>query len=72
MEHPCRWVKKKDNNRSTGRGTICFKSYNEMDALLGANHDVEFPVIGTSEGIQIRRPDLVNEGGQPAHLHRVA
>ncbi|CAL8392373.1 unnamed protein product [Arctogadus glacialis] len=58
------YKKIKDNNRSTGRGTIRFKFYNEMDALLGANHDVEFPVIGTLEGIQIRRPDLVNEGGQ--------
>ena len=58
------YKKIKDNNRSAGRGTILFKFYNEMDALLGANHDVEFPVIGTSEGIQIRRPDLVNDGGQ--------
>lgn len=53
----------KDNKRSTGRGTIRFKFFNEMDALLGTNHDVEFPVIGTSEGIQIRMP-IVNEGRQ--------
>jgi hypothetical protein len=26
-------TKIKDNNRSTGRGTIRFKFYNEMDAL---------------------------------------
>lgn len=40
-----------------------FKYLNEMDALLGANHDVEIPVVGTSEGLRIHRPNVVNVEG---------
>lgn len=36
----------KDNNKSTGRGFIKFEFYNEMEELIGCNHDVDFPVIG--------------------------
>ena len=57
------YKKIKDNNRSTGRGAMRFKYFNEMDALLGSNHDVEFPVVGTSSGIQVRRP-VFSEGGE--------
>lgn len=40
-----------------------FKYLNEMDALLGANHDVEIPVVGTSEGLHICRRNVINVEG---------
>lgn len=58
------YKKIKDNNQSTGRGSLRFKFYHEMEALLGQNHDVDFPVVGTSEGIDIRRPDVLNAEGR--------
>lgn len=50
---------KDNNNKSTGRGSMHFKYLNEMDALLGANHDAEIPVVGTSEGLHIPRPNVI-------------
>ncbi|XP_030285167.1 uncharacterized protein LOC115588612 isoform X2 [Sparus aurata] len=43
----------KDNNKSTG------KFFEEMDDLLAGQHDVVFPVVGTSAGLDIRRPEVL-------------
>lgn len=40
----------KDNNNSTGRGVVRFKFFDQMDSLLGGQHDIEFPVVGDNEG----------------------
>lgn len=54
----------KDNNNSTGRGVIRFKYYDQMDSLLGGQHDIEFPVVGDSEGgLNVRRPEVLGSDG---------
>ncbi|KAK0148850.1 hypothetical protein N1851_010704 [Merluccius polli] len=58
------YKKIKDNNRTTGKGTMRFQFYNEMEELLGGHHDIEYPVVGTAEGLEIRRPDLLTENRQ--------
>lgn len=58
------YKKVKDNSNSAGRGTMRFKFFSEMEALLGGHHDVDFPIVGTSEGIDIRRPDELSADGR--------
>ncbi|KAJ8271415.1 hypothetical protein COCON_G00102740 [Conger conger] len=36
-----------------------FQFFSEMDDLLGSQHDVVFPVVGTSEGLEVRRPEAL-------------
>lgn len=46
-------------------GEVCtLRFFIEMEALLGRHHDVNFPVVGTSEGIDIRRPDVLSAEGR--------
>lgn len=51
----------KDNQKSTGQGTIRFQFFKEMDALIGEQHDVSFPVTGNPDGVQLLRPDAVGK-----------
>ncbi|KAF1376245.1 hypothetical protein PFLUV_G00208830 [Perca fluviatilis] len=53
------YKKVKDNNASTGKGLMRFQFFGEMDGLLGAQHDVVFPVVGTTEGLDVRRPEAL-------------
>ncbi|KAJ8391893.1 hypothetical protein AAFF_G00083640 [Aldrovandia affinis] len=54
----------KDNNNSTGRGVIRFKFFDQMDSLLGGQHDIEFAVVGDNErGLDVRRPEVLGAGG---------
>ena len=53
------YKKVKDNNNSTGKAPMCFQFYKEMDDLLGAQHDVVYPVVGTVEGLDVRRPEAL-------------
>lgn len=53
------YKKIKDNNKSTGKGTIRFQFFEEMDDLLAEQHDVVFPVVGTSAGLDVRRPEVL-------------
>lgn len=38
----------KDNN-ATGRSTMQFQFFNEMEQLLGSNHDIDYPVPVTAD-----------------------
>ncbi|KAM3620608.1 uncharacterized protein V6R79_025890 [Siganus canaliculatus] len=60
------YKKIKDNNRVTGKGTIRFQFFGEMDDLLGGQHDIVFPVVGTSAGLDIRRPEVIRPSGIPS------
>lgn len=51
--------KLKDSNKSAGRGTVRFQFFSQMDDLLGAQQDVVFPVVGTPEGLEVRRPEAL-------------
>ncbi|KAJ3610767.1 hypothetical protein NHX12_022858 [Muraenolepis orangiensis] len=52
----------KDNINSTGKETMRFQFYAEMDSLLGAQHDIVVPVVGTSEeGLEVRRPEALGQ-----------
>ena len=53
------YKKIKENNKSTGKGTIRFQFLEEMDDFLAGQHDVVFPVVGTSAGLDIRRPEVL-------------
>lgn len=55
----------KDNNNSTGRGVVRFKFFDQMDSLLGGQHDIEFPVVGDNEGgLNVSRPEVLGAGGE--------
>ncbi|XP_072562115.1 uncharacterized protein [Paramormyrops kingsleyae] len=56
----------KDNNRTTGQGRVKFQFYAEMDDLLGKRHDVDFPVVGTAGGVEVRNAEVL--GGQTEAL----
>lgn len=53
------YKKVKDNNCNTNKGQIHFQYYDVMEELLGGHHYVEFPVVGTADGTEIQRPDLL-------------
>ncbi|XP_055058678.1 uncharacterized protein [Misgurnus anguillicaudatus] len=52
------YKKIKDSNKTPEKHKIRFQFYSEMDDLLGKQHDVVFPVVGsgTSVGLDVRRP----------------
>ncbi|XP_060758402.1 uncharacterized protein LOC132901097 [Neoarius graeffei] len=58
-----------DNNTSTGKGPTKFQFYKEMGELLGGQHDIDFPVVGTSKGITVRRPEAIKPMKQPLMQH---
>ncbi|XP_067284845.1 uncharacterized protein [Pseudorasbora parva] len=51
------YKKIKDSNKPREKGSIRFKFYSEMDALLKGQHEVVFPVVGTSVGLNVRKPE---------------
>ena len=54
------YKKVKDNISSPGRGPVRFKFYKEMDKLLGGNHDMDPPVVGSDcAGVVVRRPNAL-------------
>ncbi|XP_073702493.1 uncharacterized protein [Garra rufa] len=53
-----------DSNASTGRAPTKFHFLTEMSELIGGNHDVDFPVIGTAKGVIVRRPDIIKQTNQ--------
>lgn len=61
-----RYKRVKDNNRATGRNTLRFQFFTEMDGLLAGHHDVSYPVIGTAKGVEIRRPEALELSPSPA------
>lgn len=66
------YKKVKDDNRTSGREGEAFEYFSEMEELLGGHHDVEFPVVGTVKGVEVRRPKALNaDGGRdsPATAH---
>lgn len=54
----------RDNNNTTGQGTIKFHFYSQISELLQNNHDVDFPVIGTGKGVKIVRPEALSREPQ--------
>ena len=66
------YKKIKNNNKATGKGAIRFQFFKEMDDLLGGQHDVVFPVVGTSAGLSIRRPEVLGRSGVTAPLAEAA
>ncbi|MCJ8749232.1 hypothetical protein PDJAM_G00174050 [Pangasius djambal] len=66
------YKKAKDDNRTAGQEAVTFQFFSEMEELLGGHHDVEFPVVGTVKGVEVRRPKALNmDGGRdsPATAH---
>lgn len=57
------YKKIKDTNRSMRQGPIRFQFFREMDDILGGHHNVVFPVVGTSAGVDIRRPEVLGPSG---------
>lgn len=69
------YKKVKDDNRSTRQEDTSFQYFSEMEELLGGHHDVEFPVVGTVKGVEVRRPKALNvDDGRdsPAMAHTEA
>ncbi|KAB5518532.1 hypothetical protein PHYPO_G00167150 [Pangasianodon hypophthalmus] len=66
------YKKAKDDNRTASQDTVTFQFFSEMEELLGGHHDVEFPVVGTVKGVEVRRPKALNvDSGRdsPATAH---
>lgn len=57
------YKKIKDTNRSIRQGAIRFQFFREMDDILGGHHNVVFPVVGTSAGVDMRRPKVLGPSG---------
>ncbi|XP_067227140.1 uncharacterized protein [Chanodichthys erythropterus] len=55
------YKKIKDSDKPREKGSIRFKFYAEMDALLQAQNEVVFPVVGTSVGLKVRRPEALGQ-----------
>lgn len=55
------YKKIKDSNKPREKGSIRFKFYSEMDALLERQQEVVFPVVGTSVGLKVRRPEALGQ-----------
>lgn len=54
------YKKVKDDNRTSSQEAVTFEYFGEMEELLGGHHDVEFPVVGTVKGVEVRRPKALN------------
>lgn len=66
------YKKVKDDSRTSSQELVVFEYFNEMEELLGGHHDVEFPVVGTVRGVEVRRPKALNmDSGRdsPATAH---
>lgn len=59
------YKKVKDNMDKTGGAAIKFQFFVEMDDLIGGQHDVVFPVVGTSAGLSVRRPEVLATNTEP-------
>nr|XP_020506308.1 uncharacterized protein LOC109996495 [Labrus bergylta] len=53
------YKKVKEDNRSPGTSAMRFQFYAEMDELMGGQHGVVFPVVGTSDGLEVREQEVV-------------
>jgi len=51
--------KAKDNNNSTGRAPSKFPFMAEIEELIGADHDISFPVTATGNGISFNTDQQV-------------
>ena len=49
-------------NSSTGNDPSKFEFLSEMQELIGARHDISYPVTASASGIIIHRPDQVDLG----------
>ena len=56
------YIKAKQKNSSTGNDPSKFEFLSEMQELIGARHDISFPVTASASGITIHRPDQVDLG----------
>ncbi|KAF7686756.1 uncharacterized protein LOC124381313 [Silurus meridionalis] len=54
------YKKAKDENRASSGEDVTCEFFHEMEELLGGHHDVEFPVVGTVKGVEVRRPKTLN------------
>lgn len=66
------YKKAKDGSATTSQEAVTVEFFSEMEELLGGLDDVEFPVVGTVKGIEVRRPKALNvDGGRdsPATAH---
>lgn len=53
-----------------GGGEVRFK-FNQMDSLLGGQHDIEFPVVGDNEGgLNVCRPEVLGAGREQEQQSR--
>ncbi|XP_056600333.1 uncharacterized protein LOC130418293 isoform X1 [Triplophysa dalaica] len=55
------YKKIKESNKTRGKGTIRFQFYSEMDALFGEQHELKFPAVGASVGVEVRRPEALED-----------
>lgn len=53
----------KDDIRMPSQEEVMFEFFNEMEELLGGHHDVEFPIVGSVKGVEVRRPKALNADG---------
>lgn len=53
------YKKIKENNKTTGKGTIRFQFYKEMEELMGSQNYVVFQAVGTAEGLGLRRLEVL-------------
>ena len=54
------YIKARQKNSSTGNDPSKFEYISEMEELIGARHDISFPVTASASGITIHRPDQVD------------
>ncbi|XP_074553711.1 uncharacterized protein LOC141810222 [Halichoeres trimaculatus] len=62
------YKKIKENNRGTLQGPIRFQFYVEMDELLGGQHNIVFPVVGTAARHTVKRQTVLGASGAMAPL----
>ena len=52
----------RDHNNSTGRSPLRFMFFDEMQSLIGDNHDIAPVVTATAAGVVVHRPDELGMG----------
>ena len=50
------FIEVNDEQKRTGRVSVRFPYFQEMDELVGHHHDVNFPVVATPAGVFVRQP----------------
>ncbi|XP_013882226.1 uncharacterized protein LOC106531019 [Austrofundulus limnaeus] len=55
------YKKVKRSSRATGRRSIRFQYYNEMDELIKEPDEVVIPVVGTAEGLLVWKPEVLDQ-----------